>query len=134
MKTLLKVLSIIILCFLGFGGIMGGITLISDPSGGKFEWTLEILEGTPFKNFLIPGIILIIANGLLPLYIAVEAIRKRFFYPLFMMVQGLILIIWLTAEVLFNPALYSSLLHPIFYATGGVLLVLGAFQVKYYRK
>ena len=68
MKAAIKVISIIILVFLALGAIFGGYALISDPSGANFEWTTDLLNNTPFSNFLIPGIILAVVNGLLSIF------------------------------------------------------------------
>ena len=69
MNNKLRLFAVILLTFQGLGAIYGGWMLISDPSGQKFQWMVELLEGTPFKNFIIPGIILFIVPGLLPLFI-----------------------------------------------------------------
>ena len=76
MKNVLKIISIIILCFLSFGAFYGSYVLITEPSGANFDWTVDLLKGTPFKDFLIPGLILLFANGLFPLFILYAAFRN----------------------------------------------------------
>ncbi len=68
MNKLIRIITVIILLFLAIGGLYGGWTLINDPSGSDFGWTTDMLKGTPFWDFQIPGIILWLFNGLLPLY------------------------------------------------------------------
>ena len=114
MKATLKVLSIIILVFLAIGAIFGGYALISDPSGANFEWTSELLDNTPFNNFLIPGIILAVVNGLFPFFIVYLLLKSSKCISFYMIFQGLMLIGWLRAEIIFNAELYHSLLHPMF--------------------
>ena len=133
MKAILKIVSIIILLILSFGAFYGAYVLISEPSGAKFDWTVEMLEGTPFKDFMIPGIILLVANGLFPLYIIYTAIRNKSYFPLLLIIQGIVLIIWLSAEILFNPALYAPGLTPTFFIVGVLLLFAGFFEKKFFK-
>jgi hypothetical protein len=77
MKTASRILAFILLLFLGFGGIYGAFILISDPSGSKFDWSLDLLNGTPFSSYLLPGIVLLIANGIFPLCVAVSILLKK---------------------------------------------------------
>jgi hypothetical protein len=118
MKRIVKILAIVLLIFLGFGGVYGAWMLISDPSGGKFNWPLDLLNGTPFKSYLIPGIVLLVSNGLLPLYIAIVTISRKKYASWLITLQGSILIGWLTAELMINPEFfvpemeYSSSVRP----------------------
>ena len=125
MKNILRIFAIILLIFLGVGGIYGGWILISDPSGQKFQWTVELLNGTPFNNFIIPGIVLFIVNGLLPLLITVLVIIKVKNYSWFIILQGCVLIGWLTAEIIFNKDLFHPAMHYPTYITGILLVVIG---------
>jgi len=133
MKRLLKITAIALLSFLGFGGIYGGWILISDPSGGKFEWSLELLRGTPFGDYLIPGIVLMVFIGLFPLYISVVTLMKKKSHWLIIL-QGIILIIWLTAELLFNPAFFVPAMHYSSYAVATLLILNGLVLLRVNRK
>jgi hypothetical protein len=57
----------LLMCLLLFQGISAtpsGLMLALDPTGGMMRMPLEMLKGTPFQNFLIPGLILGIVLGL----------------------------------------------------------------------
>ncbi len=125
MKTTFRILAVFLLLFLGFGGIYGALMLISDPSGGKFEWSLDLLKGTPFNSFLIPGIVLLIANGLLPIYIALITLLKRNYAPTLILFQGVITIIWLSVQLIINPNFFLPLTHYPSYGIGILLVILG---------
>ena len=107
MKTFLKILAVILLIILGIGALYGGWMLISDPSGNKFEWTVELLAGAPFENFLVPGIILALLNGLLPLVITVLILIKAKNHEWLIIIQGCIL---LYEGVLIDPIFLLSTL------------------------
>ncbi|MDQ0196216.1 hypothetical protein [Paenibacillus wynnii] len=63
--TLLYILQ----AFLGLGAIGGGLVLIIDPSGEMIGMPVSILERSPFSNFLLPGILLMLVFGLLPMLV-----------------------------------------------------------------
>jgi len=62
-----RLLALITLGFLGVTSLMGPIPLILDPSGGMLHLPPDMLAHSPFHNFLIPGIMLLTANGFLSL-------------------------------------------------------------------
>lgn len=67
---------LLLLGLLGLGAIFGGGVLIISPSGKLFGMPLSMLNNSPFKTFLIPGTILFIVLGLVPLAIT-YALAKR---------------------------------------------------------
>ncbi len=129
MKTTLRILATFLLFFLGFGGVYGALMLISDPSGGKFEWSLELLSGTPFDTFLIPGIVLLIANGLFPIYVAVITLKNKRHANTLILLQGMITIIWLSVQLIINPDFFLPVTHYPSYSVG-VLLVIIALLLR----
>ena len=56
----------LILLVQALGGIGGGVTLVLSPSGELMHMPLSMLDGSPFSSFLIPGLILLLALGILP--------------------------------------------------------------------
>lgn len=132
MKILLRILAIILLINLSFGSIYGGWMLISDPSGGKFGWTIDLLAGIPFNTFLIPGIFFLAVLGNLFLVIALLTIVKVKNYEWFIITQGGILIAWLTIEIIMNSDLFEPIMHYPSYATGILLVVIGIILLKNY--
>ena len=130
MKTSLKIFTVLLLLFLGFGGVFGAWMLITDPSGGKFEWSSELLNGTPFNSFLIPGIILMIANGILPLYTAVAVLMKKKSANWLVLIQGVVVLVWLTTQLLLNPEFFVPGMHYPTYAVGLLLVTMGLLLRK----
>lgn len=47
----------------GLSGLLGGYMLITDPSGEDLGLNPELLQNLPFRNYLIPGIILFFLIG-----------------------------------------------------------------------
>jgi len=67
---------ICLLAFLGLGAIGGGGILIISPKGKLFGMPLTMLDHTPFKDFLVPGIMLFSVIGVAPLLIIRALIKK----------------------------------------------------------
>ena len=86
---------------------------------------LELLNGTPFSSYLFPGIILFLSNGLSGLIIAWLAIKKAKNYPAWIILQGIVLLIWLSAELVLNSDFYTPHLHLPYYAVGALLVIFG---------
>lgn len=61
---------------LGIGGVVGGIGLTADRSGDVFGYPVAWLDRTPFSDFLIPGLLLLLLLGVGPLVVAYGLLRK----------------------------------------------------------
>lgn len=107
---------VILLLFLGIGALGGGLGLIISPSGRLMGGLpLSVLQNSPFRDFLIPGIILFLVLGLSPCLIALALIRKpanrlaeyfNFFKDMhwawsFSIYVAFALIIWIQVETVF---------------------------------
>jgi hypothetical protein len=125
MNRTLRIISIILLLFLAVNAVGGSLYLITDPTGKAIQIPLELLEATPFYNYLIPGIILLLSIGFLSIIVAVMTIKKNNHHPLFIILQGCVLIGWLTVELILNSEFFSPILHYPLYIIGILLIVFG---------
>ena len=50
--------------FIGIGAVPAGIVMIADPGGSSLGMPIEMLINSPFSDFLIPGIFLLVVNGI----------------------------------------------------------------------
>lgn len=80
-------------------GIGGGLGLSLDPIN-NIGMPLSTLEGSPFEDFLIPGLILLIILGLFPLLVLYGLLRRRQWGWWLAITLGCGLLIWILAEVL----------------------------------
>jgi hypothetical protein len=94
-KKLLNITATILLLFNGIGALYGGWNLITHPDGSSLQLSLQLLENTPFRNYLIPGIILFITNGLFSLLSLMILLLRLKNYEWFVVIQGLILCGWI---------------------------------------
>lgn len=66
-----------LLGFLGVRALLGGGQFILVPSGDLLGVSQSMLAGTPFDDFLIPGIVLFGVLGVLPLSVLLGVYRGR---------------------------------------------------------
>jgi hypothetical protein len=63
-----RIVAIVMLVFLGLSGIVGAIPMLMQPHDEPWHMPQSLLQYSPFHSYLIPGIILLAANGLLSLW------------------------------------------------------------------
>lgn len=131
MKTLYRYMAVVLLFILSTSAFFGGIHLITDPTGGTIRIPSSYIEDTAFGNYLIPGIILLIANGVLSLVIIILVIMKTAKYPYLIIIQGCVLIISITAELIININFFHPVLQIPCYLIGLLLIVIGYKITEY---
>ncbi|NWF89373.1 MAG: hypothetical protein HXY50_07900 [Ignavibacteriaceae bacterium] len=99
MKTVIFSFQFIIQVFVALGAFVSGLLIILYPSGKLLEMSVELLNNSPFNNFLIPGIILLLVNGVGQGTAAVLTIRKHEYAGIVGATFGLGLIIWIFVQV-----------------------------------
>jgi hypothetical protein len=85
--------------FIGLGAVVCGIMMVLKPDGSLMHMPLSMLQGSPFKDFLIPGTILLLVNGCGNLFAGVLSFRR---YPLAGFAGiffGMGLMIWIFVQV-----------------------------------
>lgn len=146
-KPLSCKLLIFIHLFLGTGAVFGGGAFVIDPSGDLIKMPITLLDQSPFTDFLIPGIILLVVLGIIPIFIA-YSLSKRWQWKIanrlniyknmhwswtYSLYIGFALIIWITVQVFFIGEVAT--IHLVYIALG--LLIQGTTllpQVQNYYK
>ena len=99
MRSALKITAAVLLLINSIGAIFGGAHLSDHPDGSSVMISLEWLMHTPFHDYLVPGYILFISNGLFG-FVTLTAMFFGFRkYYLLIMAQGIILMGWLVILV-----------------------------------
>lgn len=124
MHLIFRIIAIILLLFNAISALLGGWGLMSDPSGETLEMPLRFLEHSPFENFLVPGIILFITNGIFSLLFAVMALLKFMNYSWLVIFQGFILVGWLIIQIIMIREFYGPL-HVLYLSVGFLLISTG---------
>nr|WP_154887774.1 hypothetical protein [Paenibacillus xylanexedens] len=121
---------------LGLGAVIGGFMLILDPSGKMLNMPVSLLERSPFSDFLIPGMILLLVLGLFPIIICMALLRrihwtlveklnlypKRYWAWTFSLYTSYALLIWIIVQLYIIQTV--SLIHLFYFAWGlGIQMV-----------
>lgn len=131
---------------LGLGAVVGGLLLMIDPSGRLLNMPVSLLEKSPFSHFFIPGMILLLVLGVLPIVICIALLgrvhwmlaEKLNLYPerywawTFSLYTGYALLIWIIVQVYVIQTV--SFIHLLYFAWGlGIQIVtlLPDIQRKY---
>lgn len=115
---------------LGIGALGGGAAFVIDPSGEGMGMHRSQLEHSIFPDYLVPGIILICALGIIPLIIAWSLFRKwdwkladrlnlfpdKHWAWTFSLYAGFELIIWIAIQVYILNMF--SIIHLIYMTLG----------------
>ena len=85
--------------FVGIGAAISGLMLMASPDGSLLGAPPDMLKGSPFADFLVPGFILFAVNGIGQLVAAFLTLRRRPAAALTGAVFGLGLMIWIFVQV-----------------------------------
>jgi len=84
----------------GVSGLGGGGALLLDPSGAAIGLPVQLLEGSPFGSYLIPGLVLFAALGAAPLVVLWRVWTRRRWSPPAALLVGVALVVWIVVQIL----------------------------------
>jgi uncharacterized membrane protein len=111
--------------FIGLGALGGGFMLVSDPSGSALGLPMSLLEGSPFLDFLIPGMFLLAVNGIGSMVGAGLSFTRRRYTQEIAIVLGAILVAWILIQVVIISSFHW--LHVLYFILGVVELGIGLY-------
>jgi hypothetical protein len=136
----------LLLAFLALGSLAGGGMLILIPDGSSLGMAANWLDGSPFKSYLIPGLILFTTAGLFPSFALVGLILKpdwkwanllniytnRHWAWTYALYSGIIAIIWIIVQQVMT---YYFWLQPamIFTGLGIIITVMTPAVIKEFK-
>jgi len=111
-----------------------GAMLFIAPDGHLMQWSTSDLAGTPFSDYLIPGIILFLFIGVFSIFVGygllkqpawngpdiINPIKKMHWAWTASWAAGIIMLIWISVETILLG--YISFLQP-FIAVYGVIII-----------
>lgn len=129
-------LLLFLLFFQGISATPSGAMLVIDPSGERMQMPVTWLEGTPFSNYLIPGLLLSIVLGLGAFFVLIcllilpewswaqrlNPFKEQHWTWAASAAFGLALMTWITVQVLMIGL--SVWLQPFYFAVGLAILLL----------
>jgi hypothetical protein len=109
--------------FIGITAVLGGFGLISDPSGTKMNVPLELLKNSPFTNYLIPGLVLLIGIGVGHVFAGIVTFLRHRYIGSISIFFGAVLACYMMTEVWFLGLVNFS--QPLYFVLGAVELIFG---------
>jgi hypothetical protein len=110
------------------GAIPAGALFVFDPSGAMMGNSVDMLSGSPFDSFLIPGLFLLIINGFGSLAGTILSFRQNEMAGIAAIALGVIMCFWIIIQVLIITL--SSFLQPVFFITGLAEIILGLIIIR----
>ncbi len=113
--------------FIGLTAIAGGFRLVSNPNGIP-DFPIEWLTNSPFTNYFIPGLVLLIIIGFGNVLAGIVTFLRKRYTGSIAAALGIFLILYMTIEVLFIGL--RNFLQPLYFILGVIELILGLKLVK----
>jgi hypothetical protein len=117
---------------IGVGAVICGALLIIGPDGRYLQMPIDMLSKSPFRNFLIPGLILFLVNGVGNVVSAILCFKMHRIAGFGGMFFGFGLIIWLFVQI--NMIGGGSWLQYLYFVLGILELLLGIVMREFERK
>ncbi len=132
MKRLAVVLGIL-QCFVAVMAVPAGLSLILQPDGSGIGLPTAILQTSPFRDYLIPGLFLFVFNGIFHVIGGVTSFRKGKYMGILGLGLGIILLLWILIQVYFTGLVHF--LQPLFFLIAIIEIILGSrlYVIKAYR-
>ena len=98
-RSNVRTMAAMLLIIVGCSAVVAGYEFVADPTGQSMHIGSQYLLYSPFDSYLIPGILLLVFNGIFNLICAWFLFRRFRQGPNFLMFQGAILSIWIVTEI-----------------------------------
>ncbi len=99
MKKAIHIAEGILQSCIGLSAVPSGLLLVIRPDGSLMEMPVSILKGSPFGDYLVPGILLFLVMGLGNLAAAILSFRRRELAGFAGIFFGFALVIWIFMQV-----------------------------------
>jgi hypothetical protein len=123
----MRSLLFILISFIGVTSTISGLLLIGSRDGSLFNLPLSLLNDTPFKDYLVPGILLTIMVGLVNLLAVFFNMQRHANRYNWAMAGGIMVSGWIVVQLLLIDTV--NWFHFLYLGTG-ILIFLLARHLK----
>jgi hypothetical protein len=117
-----RIALVVLEALMGLAAVGGGLDLVLT-SGQLMRMPAELLEGSPFGSYFIPGLVLLTV-GIINLVSAVAVLRRHRWSAPVSVVVGIMWIGWFVVQVAVVGFLNWQ--QPVYFAVGLLIIVLAA--------
>lgn len=128
-RKFLKYITLLLLLLNGLGALVGGIPMIAYPDGSASGISPSYLEHSPFTTYFIPGLVLVICNGVFSLLAFLGLVLNVRHHAWLVMGQGIILLGWIVIQMIMLREV--NFLHVAFGSIGMALIFLGRYLRRF---
>jgi hypothetical protein len=121
-------LAFVAAVFTGIAAIPVGLMFLGDPTGAVIGVPQGWIEATPFGSYAIPGLYLLLMNGIGMLVLAVLIVLRHWAAPWLTAILGVGLIVWILVQLIVMPE--TMFLQWIFMAIGVLLGFVALFWLR----
>lgn len=122
---MIRIALIGLLFFVALTALPSGALLVLHPDGSDFQMSISMLEGTPFTNFVIPGLVLGLAVGGAALAALVAIFFKHPTAKVLAILAGVMQGGWIVVQMLLLGA--TALLQFTYLGIGAAIFLLALF-------
>jgi len=97
-STMTRLLLLLLHLVIGVSALGAGQSLIVEPDGGGLGFDVAWLDGSPFGDYLVPGLFLFVVIGGLNLAAFVGQLRRLWWAPVASLAAGVILVTWIAIQ------------------------------------
>jgi hypothetical protein len=94
-QTLVAVLCLLI----GATAIGGGLSLVLYPDGSRTQLPLALLRDSPFEDYFVPGLLLVLVVGLGNALASLMVLRGHARARIALLLAGSVLVVWIVCEM-----------------------------------
>jgi hypothetical protein len=123
----MRIFLTVLTTFVTLTAVAGGMLLLMDQEGTSLHLTTSMLENTPFDDYLMPAILLLVlVGGVNGVALISQLTKSSLFYP-WTIAGAVVLIVWNIIQMLiFSGTSWLQLLFLFI----GVFMVLLTWQLK----
>jgi hypothetical protein len=118
-------LAVAVELFTGVLAIPVGMSFLADPTGVAMGLPRGWIEATPFGSYLVPGLYLLLVNGVGMLVLAALTVRRHWLAPWLTGTLGVGMIVWILVQIAVMPE--TMILTWVFLGVGIGLGVIALF-------
>lgn len=118
----MRLFLLVLVSFVALTAVPAGITMAYNPDGAVLGLSTDMLEATPFKNYLIPGLALALIVGgcnLISVFFIMGSNSQTYKVSI---LGGIFLIGWIVAQMLLSQ--YYTWLQGLYLLTGVLITLL----------
>jgi hypothetical protein len=117
---------------LGPAAIFGGWNLASQPDGSGMQMPVSWLEHSPFADYLVPGLILLVVFGIGSFVLVALGLFRAAIAPYLAIALGAGQLIWIGVQLAMIRT-WHPIMHPLLIAVGAALVVCGTLWWRAWR-